>query len=89
MAFCSKMFKPNGPFFNRLGQIWELQAQVEELVSLIIPEANRTKNPLIRDYAQKIGSYSEDIKVFETIFIDLGKNDRVRIRNGRHQEGNV
>ncbi len=26
MAFCSRMFKPDGPFFTRLGQIWELEA---------------------------------------------------------------
>lgn len=39
LAFCSKMFKPDGPFFLRLGQIWELEAHIEELVSLIIPEA--------------------------------------------------
>ena len=54
MAFCSKMFKPDGPFFTRLGQIWELEAHIEEIVSLMIPEANRTKNPLLVDYANKI-----------------------------------
>ncbi|CDW78336.1 oxysterol-binding protein [Stylonychia lemnae] len=62
LQFCSKMFKADGPFFMRLGQIWELEAQVEEIVSLIIPEANRTKNPLIRDYALKISQASELIK---------------------------
>lgn len=51
MAFCSKMFKPEGPFFTRLSQIWELEAQVEELVSLMVPEATRTKNPLLVDFA--------------------------------------
>ena len=59
MAFCSKMFKPDGPFFTRLGQIWELEAHVEELVSLMVPEASRTKNPLLIDYAHKICAASE------------------------------
>lgn len=26
LAFASKMFKPDGPFFARLSQIWELEA---------------------------------------------------------------
>ena len=59
LAFASKIFKADGPFFLRLGRIWELEAQIEELVSLLVPEADRSKNPLIKDYAQKIADAFE------------------------------
>jgi hypothetical protein len=39
LAFCSKIFKPDSPFFTRLGKIWEKEAELEENISMIIPEA--------------------------------------------------
>ncbi len=54
MTFVTKVFKPESSFFVNLGKIWELQAQLEELTSLIIPEATRTKNILIVDFSEKI-----------------------------------
>jgi hypothetical protein len=54
MTFITKVFKPESSFFVNLGKIWELQAQLEELTSLIIPEATRTKNILIVDFSERI-----------------------------------
>ena len=50
LAFVTKVFKPDSPFFVNLGRVWELEAQLEELISLIVPEATKTKNQLIIDF---------------------------------------
>lgn len=39
LAFCSKIFKPDAPFFIRLGKVWEKEAELEENLSLLVPEA--------------------------------------------------
>ena len=56
MAFVTKVFKQESPFFINLGRIWELEAELEELISLIVPEASRTKNFMLVEYSEKIGS---------------------------------
>jgi hypothetical protein len=33
MVFCTKIFKPEAPFFNRLAQIWNKEAYLEELLA--------------------------------------------------------
>ena len=58
LKFCAKIFKPDSPFFLRLAQIWGLEADLEEVLSLIVPEANRTKNPLLIEYSERISSIS-------------------------------
>ena len=58
LKFCAKIFKPDSPFFQRLGQIWGLEANLEEVLSLMIPEANKTKNPLLIEYSERISSIS-------------------------------
>jgi len=63
LAFCTKVFNPESAFFKKLGHIWELEAELEELVSLIVPEAIRTKNLLLIDYADKISNVSQNMKV--------------------------
>lgn len=50
LAFCTKVFNPEAPFFKKLGSIWDLQAQLDELLSLIGPEVQRSKNNLLINY---------------------------------------
>lgn len=47
LKFCAKIFKPDSPFFQRLASIWDLEADLEESLSLLIPEAQKTKNPML------------------------------------------
>jgi hypothetical protein len=37
-----------------MGSIWELEAKMQEVISLMVPEANRTGNPLLKSYANQI-----------------------------------
>lgn len=76
MSFFSKVFKQDSPFFTKLGQIWTLEAQLEELLSLLIPEADKTKNPLIIDYADKIMTVSQDMKSHITDVIEEMEDTR-------------
>ena len=70
------MFKPESPFFNSLGKIWEVEAQLEELASLLIPESNKTKNPLIADYVDKICSVCSTMKSQITVCINEMEDTR-------------
>jgi len=63
LAFVTKIFNPESTFYNKLGQIWELQAELDELLSLMVPEAAKSKNPLLVDFAEKISKTSTEIKV--------------------------
>lgn len=54
MRFFSKVFQPEAPLFQRMGSIWELEAKLQEVISLMIPEATRTGNPLLKNYANQI-----------------------------------
>ena len=56
LSFCTKLFKPDSNYFTRLGKVWEKEAELEENISLIIPEAQRTKHPIIIDYTEKISA---------------------------------
>lgn len=62
LKFCAKIFKPDSPFFQRLAQIWGLEADLEEILSLMVPEANKTKNPLLIEYTERISAVSEQLK---------------------------
>ena len=54
LAFCTKIFKPEMPFFEKLARIWSVEAELEETVSLLLPQAKGTGNQLVIDYAQKV-----------------------------------
>eukprot|EP00349_Pseudokeronopsis_sp_Brazil_P011726 CAMPEP_0202979840 /NCGR_PEP_ID=MMETSP1396-20130829/85886_1 /ASSEMBLY_ACC=CAM_ASM_000872 /TAXON_ID= /ORGANISM="Pseudokeronopsis sp., Strain Brazil" /LENGTH=66 /DNA_ID=CAMNT_0049719455 /DNA_START=271 /DNA_END=471 /DNA_ORIENTATION=- len=56
MAFVTKIFRPDSPFFHNLGKIWELEAQLEEVVSLLQPEAKKARsNPVaLSEFADQI-----------------------------------
>lgn len=62
MGFVTKVFKPDSPFFSNLGKIWELEANLEEIISLLVPEAKKTKNLLIQDYAEKSVKLCSNLK---------------------------
>jgi len=46
-----------------MGSIWELEAQLQEVISLLVPEANRSGNPLLKTYANQIAAITESLKV--------------------------
>jgi hypothetical protein len=59
MRFFSKVFAQDSPLIMKMGQFCELEAQLQEVVSLLIPEANRTGNPLLKNFANQIGDITE------------------------------
>ncbi len=63
MKFFSKVFHPEAPLFQRMGSIWELEAQLQEVISLLIPEATRSGNPLLKNYANHIADITTQMKV--------------------------
>jgi len=63
LKFCTRIFKPESTFFDRLGKIWELEAMIEELISLLVPEAQKSKVPIIVDYAEKLNHAVGNMKV--------------------------
>jgi hypothetical protein len=63
MRFFSKVFTPDSPLFLKMGKIWELEAHLQEVLSLLIPEANRTNNHLLKNYANQVADITESIKV--------------------------
>ncbi len=63
MRFFSKVFQPEAPLFQKMGSIWELEAQLQEVISLLVPEANRSGNPLLKTYANQIAAITESLKV--------------------------
>jgi hypothetical protein len=65
-----------------MGSIWELEASLQEVISLLVPEANRSGNPLLKTYANQIAGITDQLKVwFFKLHLNLGKNDRVHWRN--------
>lgn len=63
MRFFSKVFHPEAPLFQRMGTIWELEASLQEVISLLLPEATRTGNPLLKNYANHIADITTQMKV--------------------------
>jgi hypothetical protein len=59
MRFLSKVFQPEAPLFQKLGSIWELEAQLQEVLSLLVPEANRSGNSLLKTYSNQIAAITE------------------------------
>ena len=59
MRFFSKVFQPEAPLFQKMGSIWELEAQLQEVLSLLVPEANRSGNSLLKTYANQIAAITE------------------------------
>jgi hypothetical protein len=52
-----------------MGSIWELEASLQEVISLLVPEANRSGNPLLKTYANQIASITDQLKVCFFMFI--------------------
>jgi hypothetical protein len=69
MRFFSRVFQPEAPLFQKMGSIWELEASLQEVISLLVPEANRSGNPLLKTYANQIASITDQLKVCFFIFI--------------------
>lgn len=72
MRFFSKVFTPDSPLFTKMGEIWEVEAQLQEVLSLLIPAAERSGNPMLKNYANQIGDLTEVMKVcmsFDVIII--------------------
>jgi PH domain len=51
MRFMSKVFSPDSPLFSKMGNIWDLEAKLTEVLSLLEPEAAKSGNKLIQNYA--------------------------------------
>ena len=67
MRFFSKVFQPDTPLFLKMGTVWELEARLQEIISLMVPEASRSGNPLLKNYANQIADLTGQLKVHTSI----------------------
>ncbi len=67
MRFFSKVFQPDAPLFLKMGTVWELEARLQEIISLMVPEASRSGNPLLKNYANQIADLTGQLKVYTSI----------------------
>lgn len=63
MQFFSKVFTQDSPLVTKMAQYCELEAQLQEVLSLLIPEAERSGNPLIKNYANQVADITDQMKV--------------------------
>ena len=67
LVFCSKIFKPDAPFFNRLAKVWDQESALEEATSQLLEKAalvadlNLSKE--IKQLSKSIFENVQDIKV--------------------------
>jgi hypothetical protein len=72
-----------------MGTIWELEAKLQEVISLMIPEATRTGNPLLKNYANQIADITVQMKVNFLISYYVGIYDRLHYGYRGYTQGNV
>jgi hypothetical protein len=59
MRFFSKVFQPEAPLFQKMGSIWELEAKLKEIISIMLPEATRSGNLLLKNYATQVADITD------------------------------
>ena len=63
MSFFAKVFTQDSPLVLKMARYCELEAELQEILSLLVPEAERTGNPLIKNYANQIADITDQMKV--------------------------